>query len=98
MWSAPVGDGANRRRTLISLVSLGRYSGYAVTITTRHDRREQRKRPTSKRRRGGSGRGMNQLVVVGVAVVAFVALVLGLRAAGVFEPPPPPPPSLQPGE
>jgi hypothetical protein len=69
-----------------------------VTITTRHDRREQRKRPTSKRRRGGSGRGINQLVVIGVAVVAFVALVLGLRAAGVFEPPPPPPPSLQPGE
>src|SRR5256712_7049055 len=99
MWSAPVGDGANRRRTLISRSSLGRYSGRAVTVTTRRDRREKQKRAPGRRRSGGGGGGrMTPLVVGGVVAVAFVLLVLGLRQAGVFEPPPPPPPTLPPGE
>ena len=69
-----------------------------MTVTTRRERREQHKRPAPKRHRGGSGRRMNQLVVAGIVVVAFVALVFGLRAAGVFEPPAPPPPPLPAGE
>src|SRR2546428_9369278 len=99
MWSAPVGDGANRRRTLISRSSLGRYSGRAVTVTTRRDRREKQKRAPGRRRSGGGGGGrMNPLVVGGVVAVAFLLLVLGPRQAGGLQPPTAPPAHPAPGQ
>jgi uncharacterized protein DUF3105 len=58
----------------------------------RRDRREQKKRQRQKERqrsRGGSRIG-NQLVVGGAIIGAIVLAILGLRAAGVFEPPPAP--------
>jgi hypothetical protein len=56
----------------------------------RRDRRERQKRQRQQRQRQSrrsSGIGRQLLVGAGV-VAAFVLVVLGLRAAGVFEPPP----------
>jgi hypothetical protein len=62
-----------------------------MTVTTRRERRQQKRRQ-EQRRSGGSGggggaRGIGQVWVIAVVVVAIVALILIGRAAGVFEPP-----------
>ena len=59
---------------------------------TRRERRERQKRQRHhaqpNQRRRGPANFTNQLVVGGVVVGAIVLAILGLRAAGVFEPPP----------
>jgi uncharacterized protein DUF3105 len=56
----------------------------------RRDRREKKKRQRDKERQRSHGRSRigNQLVVGGAIIGAIVLAILGLRAAGVFEPPP----------
>ncbi|MGH2473426.1 MAG: DUF3105 domain-containing protein [Candidatus Limnocylindria bacterium] len=55
----------------------------------RRERRDKQKRQRQRQhqRRGGSGGASNQLVMGGVVIGAIILAVLGLRAAGVFEPP-----------
>src|SRR5688572_26901679 len=55
----------------------------------RRDRREKQKRQRQRQphRRRSSGGISNQLVMGGVVIGAIVLAVIGLRAAGVFEPP-----------
>jgi hypothetical protein len=57
----------------------------------RRDRREKQKRQRQRQHQPQRGRrsgGANQLVVAGLVLGGIVLAVLGLRAAGVFEPPP----------
>lgn len=60
-----------------------------MTTELRRDRREKQKRQRQRQgqRRHASGGGSNRLVMGGVVIGAIVLAVLGLRAAGVFEPP-----------
>jgi hypothetical protein len=55
----------------------------------RRERREKQKRQRQRQqpRRGGSGVFSNPLVLGGLVIGALVLVILGLRAAGVFEPP-----------
>jgi hypothetical protein len=61
-----------------------------MTTETRRERREKQKRQKQRQhhKRRSSGGFSNQLVMGGVIIGALVLAVLGLRAAGVFEPPP----------
>src|SRR5438309_3195994 len=87
MCSDPVGDGANRTRTLIQRESKERIL-VLMSVTTRRERRERdlRRRQRQKRgnepsRGGGGGRGW----IVGIAaIVAVIALFIVLRQAGVL--------------
>jgi hypothetical protein len=61
-----------------------------MTTGTRHARREKQKRQRQRQphqRRRSSGGIANQFVVGGFVIGAVVLAILGLRAAGVFEPP-----------
>jgi hypothetical protein len=60
-----------------------------MTTELRRERREKQKRQRQRQgqRRRGSGGLSNRLMMGGVVVGAIVLAVLGLRAAGVFEPP-----------
>jgi uncharacterized protein DUF3105 len=59
-----------------------------MTTELRRERREKQKRQRQRQgqRRHSSGGGSNRLVMGGVVIGAIILAVLGLRAAGVFEP------------
>jgi len=64
-----------------------------MTVTTRRERRQQQRRKEQRRSTsggGGSGGGISQLWIAVGLVVVLVALILGARAAGVFDPAPTP--------
>jgi hypothetical protein len=60
-----------------------------MSTELRRDRREKQKRQRQRQgqKRHASGGGSNRLVMGGVVIGAIVLAILGLRAAGVFEPP-----------
>jgi uncharacterized protein DUF3105 len=59
-----------------------------MTTELRRERREKQKRQRQRqaRRQSSGGGGSNRLVMGGVVIGAIILAVLGLRAAGVFEP------------
>src|SRR2546430_12663621 len=59
-----------------------------MALQTRRDRREKQKQRQKQRQRQAPSSRMNELVTGVVAVGALLLAILGLRAAGVFEPPP----------
>ncbi len=59
-----------------------------MTVTTRRERREKRKRQQQRRRGSSGGSNGGRLLIAGVIAVVAVGVVLGLRAAGVFDPAP----------
>src|SRR5438309_5360728 len=59
-----------------------------MALQTRRDRREKQKQRQKQRQRQAPSSRTNQLVIGVVAIGALLLAILGLRAAGVFEPPP----------
>ncbi len=58
-----------------------------MTVTTRRERRQKQKRQ-QQRRRGSSGTNSGRLLTAGVVAGLVLLVVLGLAAAGVFDPAP----------
>jgi hypothetical protein len=62
-----------------------------MTVSTRRERRQQRRREEQRRPTGGGGGprtgGIQQRWIALGVVIVVVALILGARAAGVFDPP-----------
>jgi hypothetical protein len=62
-----------------------------MTVSTRRERRQQQRRQEQRRPTGGGsaprGGGIQQRWIVLGVVVVVIALILGARAAGVFDPP-----------
>ena len=75
------------------MTSLCGYPDHQMTVTTRRERRQQQRRKEQRRSTsggGGSGGGVSQMWIAIGVVVVLVALILGARAAGVFDPAPTP--------